>query len=73
MALRPAAPPPEGETTNLVDPPDQMTENIALYTILLTFVTLLLAMRLYTRIRISKVKLGLEDCESPLLRFCYVD
>lgn len=66
MALRPAAPPPEGETSNLVDPPNQMRENIALYTTLLTAVTLLLAMRLYTRIRISKVKLGLEDCESSL-------
>ncbi|KAH8788391.1 hypothetical protein F5883DRAFT_531921 [Diaporthe sp. PMI_573] len=61
MALRPAAPCPAGETCNLVDPPNQMPQNIALYTTLLTAVTLLLVMRVYTRIRISKVKLGLED------------
>lgn len=58
--------PPAGVEPNLVDPPSQLSNNIALHTICLTLITVLVAIRLYTRIAINKMKLGLDDCESIL-------
>ncbi|CAJ2504213.1 Uu.00g116070.m01.CDS01 [Anthostomella pinea] len=54
-------PPPAGVTPNFVDPPNQMTENIAIHTVFLTLSTLAVAMRIYTRVHISRVNLGADD------------
>lgn len=56
-------PPPPGVEPNFIDPYDHMTENIALHTVLLTLTTLAVGMRLYTRLRITKAKLGVDDCK----------
>ncbi|KAL6836946.1 GPCR, PTH11-type [Trichoderma camerunense] len=54
-------PPPPGVEPNFINPYDHMTENIALHTVLLTLTTLAVGMRLYTRLRITKAKLGVDD------------
>lgn len=56
-------PPPPGVEPNLIDPPSQTPNNIALHTICLTFVTLFVIIRLYTRIYITKAKLWIDDCK----------
>ena len=58
-----ALPPPPGVEPNFINPSDQYAGNIALHATCLTLVTLLVAMRLYTRIRITKANLGVEDCQ----------
>ncbi|KAF2735644.1 hypothetical protein EJ04DRAFT_599748 [Polyplosphaeria fusca] len=57
----PAMPPPPGMHSNFVDPPDQLNQNIAFHTVCLTVVTLSVAVRLYTRMRITKASLGMDD------------
>ncbi|KAI8628367.1 hypothetical protein F5Y19DRAFT_486046 [Xylariaceae sp. FL1651] len=54
-------PPPPGVTPNFVNPPDQLTTNIAVHTVFLTFSTFAVVVRLYTRIIISRMKLGTDD------------
>ncbi|KAI0133382.1 hypothetical protein F4776DRAFT_133516 [Hypoxylon sp. NC0597] len=54
-------PPPEGVTPNFVDPPNQLPGNIAVHTIFLTLSTLCVIMRIYTRLHVSRVKLGVDD------------
>ncbi|KAI1875018.1 hypothetical protein JX265_003703 [Neoarthrinium moseri] len=62
-------PPPEGVTPNLVNPPNQLEKNIAIHAVFLTLSTLSVVMRLYTRIHVSRVKLGADDCRhSNLVR-----
>lgn len=56
-------PPPEGVEVNLVDPPSQLPNNIAMHTVCLTLVTMFVAIRVYTRLGINKARLGLDDCE----------
>jgi hypothetical protein len=57
-----AIPPPPGVKPNIVDPKGQLDANTALHTICLTLVTSVVAIRLYTRIAITKASLGLDDC-----------
>ncbi|KAI1079137.1 hypothetical protein F5B20DRAFT_545089 [Whalleya microplaca] len=54
-------PPPEGITPNFVDPVDQMEKNITIHSIFLTLSTLSVIMRIYTRLYVSRVKLGTDD------------
>lgn len=56
-------PPPPGVEVNLVDPPSQLPNNIALHTVCLTLATTLVAIRVYTRLGITKARLGLDDCK----------
>lgn len=53
-------PAPPGQTINLVDPPTQTAANIALYTVMLTACALCLAVRMYTRVAISR-QFGFDD------------
>lgn len=57
--------PPDGEESNLIDPVNQLGNNIALHTVCLTLATAGVAIRIYTRVGILKSKLGLDDCKSP--------
>jgi hypothetical protein len=59
-----AIPPPPGIEPNLVDPPSQLNSNIALHAVCLSVVTILLAVRLYTRISLVRANLGLDDCKA---------
>ncbi|KAI0180757.1 hypothetical protein GGR52DRAFT_4258 [Hypoxylon sp. FL1284] len=54
-------PPPEGVTPNLVNPPNQLGKNIAIHTVFLALSTFAVAMRVYTRLYVSRVKLGVDD------------
>lgn len=60
-------PPPIGIDPNFVDPPSQLHGNIALHTVCLTLVTASVAIRLYTRLFITKVPLGVDDGTLPIL------
>ncbi|RAH43285.1 uncharacterized protein BO95DRAFT_516527 [Aspergillus brunneoviolaceus CBS 621.78] len=53
--------PPDGEESNLIDPVNQLGNNIALHTVCLTLATAGVAIRIYTRVGILKSKLGLDD------------
>jgi hypothetical protein len=55
-------PPPPGVTSNFVDPSDQIMKNIVVHTVFLTLSTFAIVIRIYTRMRISRVKLGIDDC-----------
>lgn len=52
---------PPGAVSNTIDLSSQLNGNIALHTICLTLATAAVAMRLYTRISITRVTLGLDD------------
>ncbi|KAI2465600.1 hypothetical protein F4781DRAFT_408617 [Annulohypoxylon bovei var. microspora] len=54
-------PPPPGVTVNFVNPENQMAGNIAIHTVFLTLSTLSVIMRIYTRLRVSRVTLGVDD------------
>ncbi|KAI0548666.1 hypothetical protein F4679DRAFT_573986 [Xylaria curta] len=56
-----ALPPPPGVEPNFIDPPSQRERNIALHTVLLSLITIFVSIRIYTRIWITKNKLGVED------------
>ncbi|KAF2790392.1 hypothetical protein K505DRAFT_340454 [Melanomma pulvis-pyrius CBS 109.77] len=56
-----ALPPPPGVDANIVNPHSQWHSNIALHTACLTLSTASVAMRLYTRARITRTKLGIDD------------
>ncbi|KAI1498013.1 hypothetical protein F5X99DRAFT_394875 [Biscogniauxia marginata] len=56
-----AAPPPPGVEPNFVDPISHDRGNIALHTVCIILVTLSVAMRLYTRIYITKIKVDIDD------------
>ena len=55
-------PPPPGEVANFVDPPTEQANNIALHVVMLFFVTVCVAIRVYTRAFITR-KVELDDCE----------
>lgn len=57
-----ALPPPPGVEPNFDNPVDQMAQNIALHTVLLTLSTICVAIRTYTRVRIMASSLGADDC-----------
>ena len=59
------SPPPPGLVANFVNPETQTGSNIALYTVLLFFVTLCVIIRLYTRHFLTQ-QLGLDDCKKSL-------
>ncbi|KAL4995489.1 hypothetical protein BDV10DRAFT_174606 [Aspergillus recurvatus] len=56
-----ALPPPPGVEPNFEDPPSQLHGNIALHASFLSVATLAVAMRLFTRLRILRMKLGTDD------------
>ncbi|KAI1183793.1 hypothetical protein F5B17DRAFT_414847, partial [Nemania serpens] len=56
-----ALPPPPGIEPNFVDPPSQRDRNIALHTVTLSLITIFVSIRIYTRIWITKLNLGIED------------
>lgn len=56
------APAPPGQVANFVNPVTQTGSNIALHTVMLFFITLCVAIRLYTRQFITH-QLGLDDCK----------
>jgi len=53
-------PPPAGQKANIVDPPNQTKDTIVLHTVCLTFATLFVFLRFYTRRFITR-ELGLDD------------
>lgn len=55
---------PAGVVPNYVNPPDQHTQLIVLHSVCLTLVTAAVAMRVYTRLRITK-NFGWDDCNDP--------
>ena len=58
-----ALPPPPGVEPNFEDPPSQLHGNIALHASFLSVATIVVAMRLFTRLRILRMKLGIDDCK----------
>ncbi|OAL72538.1 hypothetical protein A7D00_3540 [Trichophyton violaceum] len=56
-----AIPPPPGVTPNIIDPPSQLSGNIALHTVCLTLATAAVAMRVYTRTVVTCTKMGADD------------
>lgn len=61
-----AGTPPDGQTSNFIDPPSQANiPRIATY-VTLPPMLLFLALRLYTRLIITR-KVGLDDCEYPAI------
>ncbi|KAI1088701.1 hypothetical protein F5B19DRAFT_470210 [Rostrohypoxylon terebratum] len=54
-------PPPPGVEPNFVNPENQMGGNIAIHTVFLTISTLSVIMRIYTRLYVSRVSLGVDD------------
>ncbi|XDG03564.1 hypothetical protein ABKA04_003179 [Annulohypoxylon sp. FPYF3050] len=70
-------PPPPGVEPNFVNPENQMGGNIAIHTVFLTISTFSVIMRIYTRLRVSRVSLGVDDCfDSDIFRtitHMYVD
>lgn len=63
LANTPAGAPPEGQTSNFVDPPSQQTAMIAVSTAMMVLVLISVPIRLYTSFRINRTP-GFEDCES---------
>ncbi|RAK94259.1 hypothetical protein BO79DRAFT_261278 [Aspergillus costaricaensis CBS 115574] len=53
--------PPAGEQANFINPVNHMSGNIALHTVCLTLATCGVTMRLFTRVKILKCKLGADD------------
>ncbi|KAL4756285.1 uncharacterized protein BDW70DRAFT_166332 [Aspergillus foveolatus] len=64
-----ALPPPPGVEPNFENPPSQLHGNIALHASFLSVATLAVAMRLFTRLRILRMKLGMDDF-FILLSYC---
>lgn len=56
-----AIPPPLGVEPNFTNPTSQRDANIALHTVCLTLATASVALRLYTRVFITKTSLGVDD------------
>ena len=56
-----AIPPPRGVEANIVDPPTRTAGTIILHTMCLSFVTVTLVIRIYTRQFITH-QLGWDDC-----------
>ncbi|KAI0879953.1 uncharacterized protein GGS22DRAFT_101847 [Annulohypoxylon maeteangense] len=54
-------PPPAGVEPNFINPENQMAGNIVIHTIFLTLSTLSVIMRIYTRLYVSRVTLGVDD------------
>ncbi|KAI1292702.1 hypothetical protein F5Y03DRAFT_375394 [Xylaria venustula] len=61
-----ALPPPPGIEPNFIDPRSQRDRNIALHTVLLSLITIFVSVRIYTRVWITKLHLGIENY------FCFV-
>ncbi|MCJ1386413.1 hypothetical protein MMC17_009539 [Xylographa soralifera] len=61
-------PPPPGELANFVDPPTKQANNIALHVVMLSLVTIAVAIRVYTRTFITR-KVELDDYLC-ILAFC---
>ena len=57
-------PPPPGLTSNYVDPPSKAIWGTVTTAVCLTVATLLVAMRLYTKVKVLK-NLGWDDCKLP--------
>ncbi|KAL3431445.1 hypothetical protein BDV09DRAFT_198742 [Aspergillus tetrazonus] len=64
-----ALPPPPGVEPNFENPPSQLHGNIALHASFLSVATIVVAMRLFTRLRILRMKLGIDDF-FILLAYC---
>ena len=62
LANLPAAPPPPGIIPNFVDPPTRVPVIVALEAVFITLMLLTVAMRIYVRLRVTKVW-GFEDCK----------
>lgn len=58
----PGIPPPKGEVSNFVDPPNFMNAFIIGITISTFFMLVAVALRVYSKIAAAR-KFGLEDCE----------
>ncbi|KAI0892238.1 hypothetical protein F4806DRAFT_505649 [Annulohypoxylon nitens] len=56
-----ALPPPPGIEPNFIDPPSQAKGNLTQHATCLTLVTMFVAMRIYTRLRINRTNLGIDD------------
>ena len=57
-----AIPPPPGLTSNYINPPSKAVWGTVTTSVCLTVATLLVAMRLYTKLRVLR-NLGLDDCK----------
>jgi hypothetical protein len=63
----PAAPPPPGHIPDFNSPDNYKQRNIILHTVVLSFTTVAVFIRVYTRAIIKK-NFSVDDCESSLLR-----
>jgi hypothetical protein len=68
MAVTPAAAPPHGLNSNFDNPPSKAQTVYIVMSVCLGLVTLLVAIRIYTRARITK-SLWWDDCESLFSRY----
>lgn len=59
-------PAPAGVVANFDNPHSELNTNIAVHSVFLTISTLVILMRIYTRIHISRLSLGIDDCQSTL-------
>ncbi len=62
FASLPVAPPPPGIISNFIDPPTRVPVIIGLEAVFLTLMLLTVAMRIYVRMRVTKIW-GFEDCK----------
>lgn len=62
-----AIPPPPGFTSNFVNPPSKASWGIVTQALCLTLATLLVAMRLYTKLKVLRNP-GWDDCELHILQ-----
>ena len=58
--------PPPGVTSNFVNPASKASWDIVTQAVCLTVATLLVAMRIYTKVKVLRSP-GWEDCEFPVL------
>ena len=60
----PALEPPEGQSSNLVDPYSTNPHLIVTYSVCLTMVMIFIAIRTFTKVHVLKEP-RVEDCQSP--------
>lgn len=62
LSTIPAVPPPPGVLFDFNNPDNYKSENIIMHSIILSIITIMVAIRLYTR-GVMKKSMGIDDCE----------
>ena len=66
-----ALPAPPGLASNFVDPPSKASGDVVTQAVCLAFATLLVGMRMYTKVRVLKNP-GWDDCEQKTSNHCII-